>query len=800
MYYNFAYISLALAIILIPFLIPIRTKSLVFRQLRNILLVLLLICTIITLTPRKAVDGAPLHKYGQSQLAFFSCDLQIARTATFCERNTNDFGRSCYCKNPNAMSTIAHCYNISHFSEINSFLDKCRNEYNAPITRLQFNESLSNYTKFAKSVDEIEDFDRSKPIEIPIKLNDSVVDTYKNAYDQFLGNYDRSVDYGAYLVIYWLIIFGMAAIGNWTKFMFPRIYEKLTDPLTNWFRKSFSLPATIGKRKANEKPFLKILDMLVPTRAETLILTTFLALSIFFTLKDIHYYEGDPVFQRKSQALLRYYAVRTSILASELTPLLILFGGRNNFLQWITRWDYATFITFHRWLSRIIFCLVSIHGVFYSLYTSNYNTLIHKRYVIWGVISTLSGAIIMIQGLLVLRRKCYEVFLILHIILALLFIGGAWYHTLDLYCLWFYYYAAAIWLFDRIIRIGRLISFGFPKAKVVLLADESLKIIVPKPKHWEAIPGGHAYIHFLILDCFWQSHPFTYTISVNPKESNIILFIKVKNGITQRLYNFLKTHPGRTTEIRVAIEGSYGEETPARKSNSAVFVAGGNGIPGIYAEIYDMAKRSPDNTKQQIQLIWVIREVKSLYWFYEELISLKNTKIKTTIYITKPNLSSCLDEFDKRFPTINEELPASFLENENEEEVESYNHFYADNLGNDAHRSKQPLLSNLTPMHHYSSISGSLEDFSEENEPSTSSIQYVIEKVKEELSYINFKEGRPSMDTLVSSVIKNSAGSSSFITCGHPIMVDDLRQAVVNNINNKEGKRIDYYEQLQVWA
>ena len=86
--------------------------------------------------------------------------------------------------------------------------------------------------------------------------------------------------------------------------------------------------------------------------------------------------------------------------------------------------------------------------------------------------------------------------LILHIILAIVFIGGAWKHVDALYCVWFYYTSAAVWAFDRIIRICRLVSFGFPKAQVYLLPDETLKVVVPKPDNWEAVPGGHAFIHF----------------------------------------------------------------------------------------------------------------------------------------------------------------------------------------------------------------------------------------------------------------------------------------------------------------
>ncbi|ODV67442.1 hypothetical protein HYPBUDRAFT_152383 [Hyphopichia burtonii NRRL Y-1933] len=794
MYHSFIYVSAALAIILIPFLIiPLKFKSPVLRQLRNILSVFLLCSIIITFTPEKAVNGAPINKFGPSKIAYLGCSYQIMRQASFCEPDPLDnSGGSCYCKNANARATIAHCYSTSHDSQISSFLQLCQDSYNITITKQMFEDSLNEYNKYAKPLND--DYNRLHDIfDAPLKIDDHQTSLYKQAYDQFLGNYDRSVDYGFYLLCYWLCIFALAAIGNWSKIIFPKLVKKLTDPLTNWYRANITLPATYGKRKTNEKPLAKILDMLVPTRLETFSIIGFFLLTCFFVKHNIGYVHGDPIFLSQEQALLRYYAVRTSILSSEIIPLFILFGGRNNILQWITRWDYSCFIALHRWVSRIIFGLVVIHAACYSFYMHPYSVKIQQTYLYYGVAATFAGGFIMIQGLLVLRRKWYEAFLIIHIVLAFIFIAGAYAHVADLYCMWFYYYTLAIWLLDRIIRLYRLMSFGFPKAKVILLADESLKIIVPKPDHWEAIPGGHAFIHFLLPSCFWQSHPFTYTVSVNPKESNIILFVKVKDGVTKRLHKYLCKHPGRTTEIRVAIEGSYGEETPAFRSDSAVFVAGGNGIPGIYAEVYDYAKHSPNNSKQQLKLVWVIREYKSLYWFYEELYSLKNTKIQTTVYVTKPELKSCLEDFHLRFPITSNDH--EFSDEDDDNDSDDSNHALLDDHEQDAGFNK-PLLSNATQLQDYNSTSEN--SFGLTNAKDL--VAKVVSQIKKELAHIDFKEGRPQMEQLVRLHIKESLGSAAFVTCGHPVMVDDLRAAVVNNLDNDEKKRVDYYEQLQVWA
>ena len=55
------------------------------------------------------------------------------------------------------------------------------------------------------------------------------------------------------------------------------------------------------------------------------------------------------------------------------------------------------------------------------------------------------------------------------------------------------------------------------------------------------------------------------------------------------------------------------------------------------------------------------------------------------------------------------------------------------------------------------------------------------------------------MEQIVKEEVAESLGSTAFITCGHPVMVDDLRYAVSQNLDNG-GKRVDFFEQLQVWA
>lgn len=721
-----------------------------YNTIRTILIGCIVVSAIYGFTPfETTLDGPPFANFSDSTIAYLSCSYHVGLQARFCEGPMIQEA-DCYCTNPNAMATIAYCYKTGYSEQIESFLNKCTNELNLPVTREQFDNSYRYYNEFSKPLNK--DYNK-EVLHHPITLNDSNIFLFKGAYDQFLGNYNRSIIYGDYLIIYWIVVFLLASLVNWSKIILPSMHKKLVDPFSNFVRRHLTLPATKGKNKTNHKTVVGKLTMLVPTRLESIILVTFFILVMFLLTYNIRFFEGDPIFKAKLKALCRYHAVRASILLSEIMPLLILFGGRNNFLQWLTRWDFSTFMTFHRWVSRIILFLLIIHvvGYGYCLIVTNLQEAI-DTYIVWGYFATIAGITIMIQGLLVLRRSNYELFLFLHILLSFAFLIGSWYHVKGLFCAWFYYASGMVWLTDRVIRLAKIISFGFPQASVSLLPDKTLKIEVPTPKDWEAIPGGHVFIHFLRPNAFWQSHPFTYT-SLLDKPNTIVLFVKVKEGVTRSLHNYLLKHPKQKTSIRVAVEGSYGESTPASRFESSVFVAGGSGIPGIYSEAYDLARRT---SKNKIKLYWVIREYDSLLWFLDELHLLKEVGIDTTIYVTKPNLA-------KNFINIETSLKSN----------------------TEADR----LLLSGNRINSYQDVS--LKSYDE---------QVDITKLLETLSHIKFVKGRPSMDLVVKQNIKEAMGAICFVTCGPPVMVDDLRAAVADNLNNDESKRLDYFEQLQVWA
>lgn len=236
------------------------------------------------------------------------------------------------------------------------------------------------------------------------------------------------------------------------------------------------------------------------------------------TYKNFQY--PHPWGFTKTGEILAYVGYRTGHISFALLPLTVLFSSRNNFLLWVTDWPFSTFILLHRWVAR----LCALHAIVHSItllaaYVSlgSYYADVHKPYWIWGIVATLCLVLLLFHSLLWFRRASYELFLGLHILLAVFAIAGCWYHIhywkglTGVYELWLYM-VCAVWFFDRLARVLRVAKNGIRRATVVELCPDIVRLDIPGVR-WATEPGYHAYIHFPTLQPLrvWENHPFSVT-------------------------------------------------------------------------------------------------------------------------------------------------------------------------------------------------------------------------------------------------------------------------------------------------
>ena len=275
-------------------------------------------------------------------------------------------------------------------------------------------------------------------------------------------------------------------------------------------------PSTFGTYHVRSLPYQ--LGNL-PTAGQGLYIAYLFILNVILTAVDYRATQPNTWFDSTWQVIMAYVSARTGVYSFALAPLVILFSSRNNFLLWCTNWSHSTYILLHRWVARIFGIQVILHSITELVLYDNMGHLSEeqvKPYWIWGIVATLAVCIMLVASVLYLRRWSYEVFLMVHIIMAVFVLVGSWYHVeLRFQRKWGYQYwlyaACAVWFFDRLLRVLRIAKVGIKRARVTELGSSGIVRLDIDGVRWAAQPGFHAYAHFPTLSPFkpWENHPFS---------------------------------------------------------------------------------------------------------------------------------------------------------------------------------------------------------------------------------------------------------------------------------------------------
>lgn len=685
-----------------------------------------------------ADDGVVI--YHKADIIVNTCQSTLTK-AVLLFNATIDKAGYCNVKNQQALGSMATCLMMSKNDQaIDTFIDRC-SKYN--LTEEQFKKSYENATKYlVTNLTANANFKKGKLFYSPVKISPK---TLQGAFDSNIGrwyNYNRANYYGWVLLSYWFLLILLAGACRLVSFVAPKTVASFNGKFSNIYRKYISMPALFKQKKVAHGSVFKYFEFIIPSRLETIQIFVYFVLTVAFNVANFHHDSPNSIWVVQSAEMGRKIADRTGIMVLYIIPQLILFAGRNNFTRWISGWSFARFNIIHHWMGRIVTILCIVHAVgmtYNGKGIGKYDSRNKKPYVRWGYVATVAAGLMCFHSLAILRKKRYEIFVLSHNVLAIIFVMGAWIHVEDDGFQQFTIAATAVWAFDKVLRLVRMSWFGVKTADVQLIANETLKVRVPKPSSWKPYPLCHAYIYFFRPTCFWQSHPFTvvYT-SVDAEE--ISFYIKVKGGVSHGLYKYLSTQPDQRANIKCSVEGPYGQSYPLQHYESLVFFAGGNGIPGLFSSAVELYQKKTSKS-QNVKLYWVIRHWKSMEWFYNEFLSLKDTNVKPIVYVT--NYDTKLDQ----------------------DFVEKY--------------------------HMDQNSSSSEKDIETKNSTDN------VERLMEVLDFVEFRSGRPNIEEVIQQEISEAGSSMAVVACGHDQFVDSTRKAVVDNL--PDGKRIDFIDTMEVW-
>ncbi|KAF2839852.1 hypothetical protein M501DRAFT_1015940 [Patellaria atrata CBS 101060] len=407
-------------------------------------------------------------------------------------------------------------------------------------------------------------------------------------------------------------------------------------PLNNLialFRFVFYHPIPIIRLKKGWRPIV------LPSLGVTIIVVAAL---IFVTL---YTFLPQPLYWQSMEFGSPPLAVRSGMLAVSMVPWIVGLSMKANLISFMTGIGHERLNVLHRWGGYLCLFLSLIHTIPYYItpasdeeglrifksYFPNSNIYIYGS----GIAALVPLLFLCVHSLPQFRRRMYELFVALHVPVAMVFLGMLFWHCRNYLTSYHYLFSTlAIWVLSYIMRLFYL-NWSNPwrmswligdEASVTLMPENAIKVTIPTQVRWR--PGQYVYLRMPGISVF-ENHPFTIASLCSedfPSEygegyRDMVLVFRPFGGFTRKVLESAYEH-GPWHTYRAFIDGPYGGmQRRIEAFDHVVLIAGGSGITAIVSQLLDLIKRMRDGkaVTKSIQVLWALKRPETMEWFKEEL-------------------------------------------------------------------------------------------------------------------------------------------------------------------------------------
>ncbi|OXG36687.1 ferric-chelate reductase [Cryptococcus neoformans Ze90-1] len=362
---------------------------------------------------------------------------------------------------------------------------------------------------------------------------------------------------------------------------------------------------------------------------------------------------------------------RPGFLALSQLPLIVLLSLKSPLPLpiFVPSLSYEHYNFLHRWTGRTLFLSATVHGAMWIhqfLVTDQHDQITaakSKR----GILAYALMGMVVITSLRPIRRKCYQLFWMAHIMFFVGFFAALSYHTP--YSRPWIWPCVAIYAYDLIVRMLR---YRIKDATLVPVDKTLTMIHIPDcDAGW--LPTQHVLLRVLSGSGIFESHPFTITnapstaFSASPR--GIILYAKVAGDWTRKLHalardvkslevgddleekeSFLANkaqseggenvdeegidHPGK--RVQVMIDGPYGGlSMDLGQYESVLLVGGGSGITFILGSIEEALRvREKGRGPAKVDVAWVVKDLCTIEALAPSLLHLYTLAQRLSLILT----------------------------------------------------------------------------------------------------------------------------------------------------------------------
>lgn len=330
--------------------------------------------------------------------------------------------------------------------------------------------------------------------------------------------------------------------------------------------------------------------------------------------------------------------------------LTLLTAARMNLISFILAVPSSILLKYHRAFGRLTLIHATLHAALtieHYVKVGGITALLANGYVQAGMTAWVSLILLFITSIPIIRRRYFEAFYYPHF-LFLAFVIGALIHAV--LAKEFLLPGLGLWGLDILIRV----FYNFRRVKVVSAEGFGNSVVKFRLHGVQARrPGQIAWIQVPSISMSW--HPFT--LASSKKDGEATIAVRGLGGFTRKLQSatfgsgpttlssassglnegadramemsVMETGQAKMAHDVLRVAGPYGLGSLEWDQYPVVcIVAGGIGItPGISIASYIIqraASNREDSTKNHwtIYIIWIVKDIRHLRWFEEELIQL----------------------------------------------------------------------------------------------------------------------------------------------------------------------------------
>ncbi|KAI0014139.1 ferric reductase like transmembrane component-domain-containing protein [Xylariaceae sp. FL0662B] len=433
----------------------------------------------------------------------------------------------------------------------------------------------------------------------------------------------------------------------------------------SWIKKNLLYAPLFRKRHNREFQLSSALNVgTLPTRFQFFFLLGYFATNVAFCVVNI------PFAGSYTDACKQLRNRSGTLATVNMIPLFLMAGRNNPLISWLGI-SFDTFNLMHRWFGRIVALEAVCHTFAYwaaSASGKGWSAAVGKtfksEFLLVGFLATVAFVAISIQASSILRHAYYEVFKIMHILLAILAIVGLWYHLADLTAMKWLIPVIPIWAGDRFMRFARVVYHNFgkggTKTLVEALPGNALRLTVTMARPWTFKPGQHAYLYMPSIS-FWQSHPFSLAWSEEAEDldsgklamnrqdvlamrkTSMSFVVRARTGMTNTLYQRAADRPDGRLMITCLVEGPYGGEHMMDSYGTVMLFAGGVGISHAVPHVRELVAGFANGTvaTRKIVLVWIIQSPEHLEWirpWMTEILAMDRRRevLRIMLFVSRP--------------------------------------------------------------------------------------------------------------------------------------------------------------------